>query len=324
MKELGKEEIPLHEDVHIDEIVQDMQGFLERTYAPGKTKRHFHPKMHGCLKATFEVKEDLPSHLKKGLFSKPNTYDAWVRFSSAPPKEASDKKPSGLGMAIKVMGVDGDFIEPNAEMVQDFLMTTSPVLSPGHVANYRRAMKMLIYGLPHTIFYVLDPSNWRRITLTLKYRKRFYNVLEQMYFSGAPMLFGEGAAVKCAVKPHKSKTSGKPQNATDFFLQQRLMEDLAMEDAYFDFMVQFQEDPASEPIEDTSRQWKTTFHTVATICIPKQEFSSQERITLGENLQFNPWHALKSHRPLGGINRARKAVYGILADFRKQRNGVEP
>jgi hypothetical protein len=26
-------------------------------------------------------------------------------------------------------------------------------------------------------------------------------------------------------------------------------------------------------------------------------------------LAFNPWHALAEHRPMGGINRLRKAVY---------------
>ena len=39
-----------------------------------------------------------------------------------------------------------------------------------------------------------------------------------------------------------------------------------------------------------------------------------------ENLSFNPWHSLPAHRPLGGINRARKVVYPALSKLRHERN----
>ncbi|MEK1942330.1 MAG: hypothetical protein AAAB16_18325, partial [Pseudomonas sp.] len=35
---------------------------------------------------------------------------------------------------------------------------------------------------------------------------------------------------------------------------------------------------------------------------------------------FNPWHALPEHRPLGGINRLRKAVYEAVSAYRHERN----
>ncbi len=320
---LAQEEIPKKEAGHIRDIVEDMRGFVVRKYGPGKTKRHFHPKMHGCVQATFTVQDNLPDHLKKGLFKEAKQYPAWIRFSSAPPKEAPDKQPSGLGMAIKLINVEGTFIKDGEVGEQDFVMTTSPILSPGHVANYRRAMKMLIYGFPHHILYLLDPTNWRRLVLTLKFRKRFFNVLEQTYFSGAPILFESGNAVKYSVQAAKAGTSTKPRNPTDHFLQDRLINDLQNEGAAFDFLVQFQEDVKKEPVEDTSCEWKTTFHKVASIDIPSQQFSSQERMVFGENLQFSPWNALADHRPLGGINRARREVYAILSAFRRERNEVE-
>jgi hypothetical protein len=40
-------------------------------------------------------------------------------------------------------------------------------------------------------------------------------------------------------------------------------------------------------------------------------------------MQFNPWHALAAHRPLGSIMRVRKAVYAMSKRFRAERNGIE-
>ena len=44
--------------------------------------------------------------------------------------------------------------------------------------------------------------------------------------------------------------------------------------------------------------------------------------TFGENLSFTPWHALPEHRPLGGINRARKAIYRAISRQRHELNGI--
>jgi hypothetical protein len=33
-------------------------------------------------------------------------------------------------------------------------------------------------------------------------------------------------------------------------------------------------------------------------------------------MSFNPWHALVPHRPLGSMNRARRAIYEALSAFR--------
>jgi hypothetical protein len=42
-----------------------------------------------------------------------------------------------------------------------------------------------------------------------------------------------------------------------------------------------------------------------------------------DGMQFNPWHALAAHRPLGSIMRVRKAVYAMSKRFRAERNGIE-
>ncbi len=42
---------------------------------------------------------------------------------------------------------------------------------------------------------------------------------------------------------------------------------------------------------------------------------------LDQRLAFNVWNGLAAHRPLGGINRARKAAYRMSADYRAAFNG---
>ena len=64
--------------------------------------------------------------------------------------------------------------------------------------------------------------------------------------------------------------------------------------------------------------------TVVVPSLPPQtwSFDSPAQMALAENLSFTPWHSLPEHRPLGGINRARKVAYRTISVFRHQRNGV--
>ena len=72
------------------------------------------------------------------------------------------------------------------------------------------------------------------------------------------------------------------------------------------------------PIEDPTVEWKSAWERVATIEIDAQEFDFPERWEWGNKLSFSPWHALEEHRPLGGINRARKVVYPASSDLRHE------
>jgi len=79
-------------------------------------------------------------------------------------------------------------------------------------------------------------------------------------------------------------------------------------------------------VEDSMTEWDETeapFYEVATIRIPQQDFDTPEQNALGENLSFNPWHALPEHRPLGSINRMRKVVYERISGVRRDMNSVE-
>ena len=111
------------------------------------------------------------------------------------------------------------------------------------------------------------------------------------------------------------------------FLRTALYQQLSIDRVPACFALQVQKQDANKymPIEDTSVEWKekdAPFQTVALVSIPPQDFDSREQNLMCDNLSFNPWHALPEHRPIGGINRLRKAVYEAVSVYRHERNGV--
>src|SRR5688572_19001948 len=112
----------------------------ERKYPAGvrPMRRDAHTKAHGLLKAEFTVIDGLPDHARVGLFSRPATYQAWVRYSSAFSSIASDREVDVRGMAIKVMGVDGEKMLEGGrhEKTQDFLLINHSVFFSPSVKDY--------------------------------------------------------------------------------------------------------------------------------------------------------------------------------------------
>jgi hypothetical protein len=134
-----------------------------------------------------------------------------------------------------------------------------------------------------------------------------------------PFLLGD-RAVKYKARPVLGRRSEIPRRPSADLLREAMRERLASGTACFDFLVQVQTDPYTMPIEDPSIVWRSPFRKVATIEIPAQRFETAEQMQQCENLSFNPWHSLPEHRPLGGINRARKVVYPALSKLRCDRN----
>lgn len=93
-------------------------------------------------------------------------------------------------------------------------------------------------------------------------------------------------------------------------------------------MLQIQRQNANRfmPIEDTSIEWRESdapFETVARVTVPAQDFDTPSQNLACDNLSFSPWHSIEAHRPIGGINRLRKAVYGSISEYRHTRNAQQ-
>ena len=97
-------------------------------------------------------------------------------------------------------------------------------------------------------------------------------------------------------------------------------------DVHFDLRAQLWTDADTQPIEDTSVEWKETespYATVATLILPRQEACSTERQRYFDDvMSFRPAHALAAHRPLGSVMRARLKVYQALSAYRHETNGA--
>jgi hypothetical protein len=290
-------------------------------------ERGQHPKHHGFVVARFTVAGSLPEHLRIGVFREAKTYTALIRFSST--GEQDDTVRDNHGMAIKLLDVKPTELSGNQSgarietQTQDFILLDHPLFFTPNVATlvaFSRKKKSLLLdeGLRGmALLQALKQSFPSEVGL-LEGRKRLIkSPLEADYFSTTPYQWGE-TAVKYSAKPEKSKD----------YLREVLVEQLKARvlmagaapsphpAAQFGFYVQRQTDPPTMPIEDPTIEWKSAWERVATIEIDAQEFDFPARWDWGNKLSFSPWHALLEHRPLGGINRARKIVYPASYDLR--------
>jgi hypothetical protein len=131
--------------------------------------------------------------------------------------------------------------------------------------------------------------------------------------------------VKYSAIPLGEASDTIPSNPSKDFLREAMVRQLARGEAHFDFAVQLQTDATQMPIEDPGYEWSETvspFRKVARLKILQQEFDNEAQRRFGENLSFTPWHSLPEHRPLGGVNRARKVIYRAISMFRHTQNGT--
>jgi catalase len=343
--ELGQEYPPAGEAAQIEQIFAISQSSMEHKPHP-PTPRDQHPKSHGYVQGEFTISADLPDELKVGVFATPKTYPIWIRFSNggskrdATGKFVPDTTGDIRGMAIKLMGVDGEFATADLEHSgeQDFILMNSPTFfardSQGYmylfpVAKAIEDGKITFNpdGSPKDI-----PTELQVPFKAIAYAfgllkqitaKQTSSPLEIDYWSATPYKFGD-RAMKFAVVPHLNGEKFKLENAIDKsnYLREAMTQHLASQAADFDFTIQLQTDAVKMPIEDPTVEWserESPYIKVATIRIPPQDFNTEERKQQDEQQSFSPWRSLAVHRPLGGINRVRQIYIG-LAKIRKQRD----
>jgi Catalase len=299
-----------------------------------KAMRDQHAKHHACLQAHLVVRDDLPPEFEIGVFRRGSRYDAVVRFSNAMGRCQSDRKWDGRGMAVKLFNAD-----PATKLApgfpsgeQDFLMTNHPVFFCKDVADY--AEFMIITSLPGDTFgarvramakFVLFFVPWRLPQLWIflvHIMKQIKSPLRVAYHSMTPYLLGDDKVVRYIATPLQTprgsssrRTWGKPN---DNFLRDALTAELdpehhnAEEKAVFDFSLRVRHAPTQHDVEDASRVWEEAEDrtiSLGRIEIPLQSFNRSDKICACENWSFNPWNSLPQHRPVGGLNRMRLAVY---------------
>lgn len=108
---------------------------------------------------------NLPDELAQGLFQRPDTYAAKVRFSNSVGQKNSDWMPDGRGLAIKVHGAQGERADINLpdSSAQDFLMVNHSVFIARNVKDYLRLEELLANTSDRpltTLLGALTGGNW--------------------------------------------------------------------------------------------------------------------------------------------------------------------
>ncbi len=330
-----EEQIPADEAALTQGIIEDAISVVEQHRDNTRVLRDAHAKAHGCVKAELTVLPNLDVALRQGVLSEPGkTWQAWMRLSNGNAYPQFDRARDARGMAIKLLDVPGDKLLSSKATAgnQDFVMFNHPTFFVRDVAEYKQNFAAQAAGQKILAFFPSwDPRSWeiRHLIIALKTLSPApESPVATTYNSIAPFKLGpHNIKYRVIPDPASCPSYELPEQNADLpnFLRSALYQQLSLDrmPACFALQVQRQNPEYYMPIEDPSVEWSeaiSPFETVATIKVPAQDFDSREQNLLCDNLSFNPWHALPEHRPIGGINRLRKAVYEAVSVYRHQRN----
>lgn len=324
---LAEERIPADEDLHNRRVIDEIAKFTRENWLPGTAQRFGNTKTFGVVRAEFSVLDDLPAHLRHGLFARPGTYRAWVRFSGPGPYAPPDLEDYGqCSVGIKVMGVAGQKLMEDEESTQDLILVTPASFVTPDIRENAKLQRWV--RAKAGLVYFVNPfdSHYLHLIMQALYSPMHTSPLEVQYYSNVPFALGEGQAVQYSLKPCSAAKGPIPARPSENYLQAAMVRTLDDGAWAFDFMVQLQTDSHRMPIEDATVKWPerlSPYVTVARLRLPAQRFDSDAQMGFADVLRYNPWHSLDEHRPLGSSNRARRTMYYELAKLRQAMNQVE-
>ena len=311
-------------------IIAAMSRFTETTYAHTHAERAGNTKTYGVARAELTVAEGLPVQLRHGLFARPDTYRAFVRFAGPGPTAPPDLRDNAImSVGVKVLGVAGPKLLDEESSTQDLLGISAPTFTTPDVVQ--NAILQQEIGNRTPLFYFIRPTHPHLADLIMQglYAVTAASPLQVAYDSCVPFLLGDGQAVRYLFVPrpvvsphHRLRVPLRPGPE---YLREAMITTLTTRGVAFDLLVQRQTDPVTMPVEHAGVVWsqrRSRPVRVATLRLPVQSFDTAEQLRLADSLRFNPWHSLPEHRPLGNQNRARRTIYATLADVRQRMNAM--
>ncbi|MBC7662817.1 MAG: catalase family protein [Caulobacter sp.] len=327
------------------DINEQMHKIQEKTYADGgKGIRSVHAKSHGLLVGELSIAPGLPSELAQGIFARPGTLPVVMRLSTTPGDILPDDVSTPRGMAIKIIGVQGERLPGTEDQVtQDFIMVNGPAFNKPDATSFAKNLKLLaattdkaegskqvLSAALRGLEKVVEAVGGKSATLTALGGHPETNPLGETYYSQVPVLFGEYFGKIC-VRPAtpalqalfkapvdlKDRPDGLRDTVAAFFEEQG---------AEWELCVQLCTDVGEMPVEDASVVWDenlSPYRPVARIVMGAQASWSEARArSIDAGLAFNPWHGVAAHRPLGGVMRVRRGAYVAAQRFRAEKNQV--
>jgi hypothetical protein len=333
------------ETTTIFDLKDTMHSISVKTYEDsGHAIRSVHAKTHGLLVGELTVADGLPAVYAQGLFAKAGSYPCVLRLSTTPGDILSDDVSTPRGMALKVVGVQGERVDGSEhDATQDFVLVNGPAFSAPTAKKFAGNAKLLaattdkapnlkrlFSAVARGAEKAIEAVGGESATIKALGGHPETHPLGETYFSQAPILYGDYMAKVSVAPVSPSLTAlsdapvdlkGKPDGLRDAVVAY-----FASQGGEWELRIQLCTDLEKMPIEDASVEWPqelSPYVTVARLRIdPQQAWSEQRAKAIDEGMQFNPWHALAAHRPLGSIMRVRKDVYAMSKRFRAERNGV--
>jgi len=327
------------------DLKDTMRGISVKTYQDsGHAIRSVHAKSHGLLLGELTVLDGLAPAYAQGLFARAGSYPVVMRLSTTPGDILDDNVSTPRGMALKVVGVPGARVEGSEDDVtQDFVMVNGPVFNAptakkflgsakllasttDKAPNAKRLFSAVLRGAEKT----LEAVGGESVTLKALGGQPETHPLGDTYYTQVPILFGDYIA-KVSVAPVAPALTALTDAPVDLKnrpdgLREAVVEHFAGQGGEWELRVQLCTDIDRMPIEDASIEWPedlSPYVPVARLRVAPQPAWSEERAQrIDDGMQFNPWHALAAHRPLGSIMRVRKEVYAMSKRFRAERNGL--
>lgn len=326
------------------ELIETFRGIIETVDRDhGHAFRSVHAKSHALLEGRLTVLPGLEPELAQGLFAKAATYPVLLRIST----NAGDPLPDSIsiprGLAIKVIGVDGDRLPGSeGEVIQDFVLANGRAFAAPDPQGFLKSLKLLAATTDKAEWGKKAISAVFRVTekaieavggesATLKSLGGYPNShpLGERYFSQVPIRYGDHIA-KIGVFPLSPNFKALSDTeiaiaGRENALREEVAKELAQRGGQWEIRVQLCRDLSENPVEDGSVAWPETdnpYFTVAIIEVDAQTGWSDERArVLDDATSFSPWHGITAHQPLGAIMRARKPAYEDSSELRARLNG---
>ncbi|KAF1042925.1 catalase family protein [Xylophilus sp.] len=334
----------------IAECIDTLRGIAARVHADeGHAYRSVHAKSHGLLRAELEVLDGLPEPWAQGVFAHGGRrHPVVMRFSTTPGDLLSDRVSTPRGLALKLLGVDGERLPaegPGAEgaRTQDFILVNGPVFNAPNARKFLSSLKLLaattdrvprlktaLSAALRGAEKVVEAAGGESATLQALGGHPMTDILGETFFSQVPLLWGRYMA-KLSVAPVsaglRALTGAPVENSPDhpFALREAVVRHFAAQGGEWELRAQLCTDIEAMPIEDATVLWpveRSPWVSVGRIvAAPQTGWSEARSAAVDDGMAFNSWTGLAAHRPLGSIMRVRRAVYPASAAFRSQRNG---
>jgi hypothetical protein len=326
-------------------LIETMRSISEQTLKDGgQVLRSVHAKTHGILQGEIEVAATLPEYLAQGLFAKPGRYPVVMRLSTIPGDILDDSVSTPRGLAIKIIGVQGERLEGSeADITQDLVLVNGAAFGAPNAKQFLATLKLLAkttdraQGLKKVISgalrgvqdVIVATTGTPNATVATLGGQPETHILGETFYSQVPLRFGNYIA-KMAIAPVSPELVALAQaplnvNGVPDGLRQSVVEFFRQNGGTWEVRAQLCTSLGDMPVEDAAAVWpekKSPYRAVARITVkPQAAWGLARSAAVDNEMSFGPWHGLAAHRPLGSIMRARKMAYEMGRRFRAEKAG---